>query len=132
MTNLELIICEAENAGEIDLDTRNLLLDILCESSIKSDSIREPKRISIDEYNKFMAQHEKDTVDSRSKSTAQSVDAEVLDDGDTDIYNKRIKAMKAIELKEKIDKQKLMTKRKKRNLNERIDKIISDYNKCFK
>ena len=31
MTNLELAICEAENAGEIDLDTRNELLGILSE-----------------------------------------------------------------------------------------------------
>ena len=28
MTNLELMICEAENAGEIDLDTRDIMLDV--------------------------------------------------------------------------------------------------------
>ena len=31
MTNLELMICEAENAGEIDLDTRDQLLEVLTE-----------------------------------------------------------------------------------------------------
>ena len=33
MTNLELMICEAENAGEIDLDTRDTMLGILNEST---------------------------------------------------------------------------------------------------
>ena len=33
MTNLELAICEAENAGEIDLDTRNELLFVLTEGT---------------------------------------------------------------------------------------------------
>ena len=32
MTNLELMICEAENSGEIDLETRDMLLDVLNES----------------------------------------------------------------------------------------------------
>ena len=36
MTNLELVICEAENAGEIDLDTRDILLGILNESTALS------------------------------------------------------------------------------------------------
>ena len=33
MTKLELMICEAENAGEIDLDTRDMMLGILNEST---------------------------------------------------------------------------------------------------
>ena len=31
MTKLELMICEAENAGEIDLDTRDMMLSVLTE-----------------------------------------------------------------------------------------------------
>ena len=31
MTNLELAICEAENSGEIDLDTRDMMLSVLTE-----------------------------------------------------------------------------------------------------
>ena len=33
MTKLELMICEAENNGEIDLDTRDIMLGILNEST---------------------------------------------------------------------------------------------------
>ena len=33
MTNLELAICEAENSGEIDLDTRDMMLNVLNEST---------------------------------------------------------------------------------------------------
>ena len=33
MTNLELAICEAENSGEIDLDTRDMMLGILTEAT---------------------------------------------------------------------------------------------------
>lgn len=33
MTNLELMICEAENAGEIDLNTRDTMLGILNEAT---------------------------------------------------------------------------------------------------
>ena len=33
MTKLELRICEAENNGEIDLDTRDMMLDVLGEST---------------------------------------------------------------------------------------------------
>ena len=36
MTNLELAICEAENAGEIDLDTRDMMLGILNESTAQA------------------------------------------------------------------------------------------------
>ena len=42
MTNLELMICEAENAGEIDLDTRDTMLGILNESTSQA---REAERI---------------------------------------------------------------------------------------
>ena len=36
MTNLELMICEAENSGEIDLDTRDIMLSILNESTAQA------------------------------------------------------------------------------------------------
>ena len=36
MTNLELMICEAENAGEIDLGTRDMMLSILNESTAQA------------------------------------------------------------------------------------------------
>ena len=36
MTNLELMICEAENAGEIDLDTRDMMLSVLNESTAQA------------------------------------------------------------------------------------------------
>ena len=36
MTNLELMICEAENNGEIDLDTRDIMLSILNESTAQA------------------------------------------------------------------------------------------------
>ena len=36
MTNLELAICEAENSGEIDLDTRDMMLSILNESTAQA------------------------------------------------------------------------------------------------
>ena len=36
MTNLELMICEAENSGEIDLDTRDIMLGILNESTAQA------------------------------------------------------------------------------------------------
>ena len=36
MTKLELAICEAENSGEIDLDTRDIMLGILNESTAQA------------------------------------------------------------------------------------------------
>ena len=36
MTKLELMICEAENNGEIDLDTRDMMLSILNESTAQA------------------------------------------------------------------------------------------------
>ena len=36
MTNLELMICEAENAGEIDINTRDIMLDVLNESTAQA------------------------------------------------------------------------------------------------
>ena len=39
MTNLELAICEAENSGEIDLDTRDTMLGILNEKTLLNDDI---------------------------------------------------------------------------------------------
>ena len=36
MTKLELAICEAENNGEIDLDTRDMMLGILTESTAQA------------------------------------------------------------------------------------------------
>ena len=36
MSFLELAICEAENAGEIDLDTRDMMLGILNESTAQA------------------------------------------------------------------------------------------------
>lgn len=40
MTKLELMICEAENAGEIDLDTRNQLLSVLLTEGAKTGIVR--------------------------------------------------------------------------------------------
>ena len=39
MTDLEYMICEAETVGEIDLDTRNNLLNVLYEKSQKEDTV---------------------------------------------------------------------------------------------
>ena len=36
MTNLELAICEAENSGKIDLETRNMMLAVLNESTAQA------------------------------------------------------------------------------------------------
>ena len=40
MTNLELMICEAENSGEIDLDTRDVMLGILNEATRQAKESR--------------------------------------------------------------------------------------------
>ena len=62
MTNLELMICEAENAGEIDLDTRDMMLGILNESTAQYRAV---ERID-DEIGKI-----KEKID-RLKKIAQS------------------------------------------------------------
>ena len=49
MTNLELMICEAENNGEMDLDTRDMMLSILNESTAEA---REAERIHKEIKNK--------------------------------------------------------------------------------
>ena len=40
MTKLELAICEAENNGEIDLDTRDMMLSILNESTAQARQVK--------------------------------------------------------------------------------------------
>ena len=72
MTNLELMICEAENAGEIDLDTRDIMLGILNESTAQC---RASKRID-DEINKINKKIE------RLENMAQSYDEQ----GNTRMY----------------------------------------------
>ena len=44
MTKLELAICEAENAGEIDLDTRDTMLGILNESTAQARQAEKIKK----------------------------------------------------------------------------------------
>ena len=44
MTKLELAICEAENAGEIDLDTRDIMLGILNESTAQARQAEKIKK----------------------------------------------------------------------------------------
>ena len=46
MTNLELMICEAENAGEIDLDTRDTMLGILCENGVSTNNREKIREIT--------------------------------------------------------------------------------------
>ena len=48
MTKLELIICEAENAGEIDLDTRDMMLAILNEATRQAKESRKFENKYID------------------------------------------------------------------------------------
>ena len=48
MTKLELMICEAENAGEIDLDTRDMMLSVLTEGQ-GTAQYRAAKRVGDEE-----------------------------------------------------------------------------------
>ena len=67
MTKLELAICEAENNGEIDLDTRDIMLNVLNESTLKAEPGDGPRRMSIEEYKKYMSQHE-ENIKKKKKS----------------------------------------------------------------
>ena len=48
MTKLELAICEAENSGEIDLDTRDMMLSVLTEGQ-GTAQYRAAKRVGDEE-----------------------------------------------------------------------------------
>ena len=52
MTNLELAICEAENAGEIDLDTRDMMLDVLNESTAQAKTVEKVRKEMRDLHDK--------------------------------------------------------------------------------
>ena len=72
MTKLELMICEAENSGEIDLDTRDMMLNVLNESTAQYRAV---KRID-DGVNKISKKIE------RLENIAQSYDEQ----GNTRMY----------------------------------------------
>ena len=127
MTNLELIICEAENAGEIDLNTRDIMLSILNESTLKAAPNGEPKRMSTAEYKNYMAQHEENTKKSKNqtnqKGSDQSYDAEVLDDRTSNLIKKKYRADEAAKVREEINKTRLLSKKKRNALLARIDAL---------
>ena len=85
MTNLELMICEAENNGEIDLDTRDVMLSILNESTAEA---REAERIYKEIKNKEELIRKFEEIIKKSRKE--------------DDFNKRHKIKKAAQ--EKIDK----------------------------
>ena len=61
MTNLELAICEAENAGEIDLDTRDMMLSILNESTAQyraAKRVDDELELLVKRINKYCAMAE--------------------------------------------------------------------------
>ena len=130
MTNLELMICEAENAGEIDLDTRDMMLGILNESTLKAEPVDGPRRMSIEEYKKYMSQHEENIKKRKNQSnqrgSGQSYDAEILDDITGNLIKKKHKADEAAKVREEINKTRLLSKKKRNALLTRIYDIEKD------
>ena len=130
MTKLELMICEAENAGEIDLDTRDTMLGILNESTLKAEPVDGPRRMSTEEYKKYMSQHEENIKKRKNQSnqrgSGQSYDAEILDDITGNLIKKKHKADEAAKVREEINKTRLLSKKKRNALLTRIYDIEKD------
>ena len=88
MTKLELIICEAENNGEIDLDTRDIMLGILNESTrygkealsiMKQIDALEVKRKKLKDIADRLNQEEKYDIADKSEQQLKKVEAKLMD-----------------------------------------------------
>ena len=72
MTNLELMICEAENAGEIDLDTRDQLLEVLTEGA-NIEIMRKKKEIK-KQYRSIMKEITQNIKSGDTSSASKKID----------------------------------------------------------
>lgn len=72
MTNLELMICEAENSGEIDLDTRDQLLSVLTEGA--NLDIMKKKKETKKKFKESMKEITKNIKDGDNTAASKNID----------------------------------------------------------